>query len=182
MWWFDRIVFQFDSPVNAWGHFDPVQGCRVGKGSFNREVDICEWTFERKKILKCYKDKKRRLNNWNLTAGQSDLTDSTASSVRGWGRCSWWEAASGWTHCRDGVSLRALENSHWRYPQSEGREWPKGLQRAEFYIHFDCECGTWQHHLHLRLEKQACSHYRHPNMALVNVLWHSKYLYFLTYI
>ena len=26
----------------------PVQGRSVGEGPFNREVDICEWTFEKK--------------------------------------------------------------------------------------------------------------------------------------
>lgn len=27
----------------------PVQGRSVGEGSFNREVDICEWTFKKRK-------------------------------------------------------------------------------------------------------------------------------------
>lgn len=29
----------------------PVQGCSVGEGSFNREVDICEWTFEKEATI-----------------------------------------------------------------------------------------------------------------------------------
>lgn len=83
---------------------------------------------------------------------KSYLTDSTASPVRRWGRCCWMKAGSGWTHCGDdsGGALRVLEESHWMFPRSEGRKSTRGLQWAEFFVCFGCECGTWQQHLSLR--------------------------------
>lgn len=87
----------------------PVQGRSVGEGPFNREVDICEWTFEEKKTTQ--NDSLQQLlllpliPNWIKSNGKTEtyLTDSTASPLRGWGGCCWRKAGS---VSRGGVSLK----------------------------------------------------------------------------
>lgn len=98
------------------------------------------------------------------------LTDSSASPVRWWGKCCWMKAGSGRAQCTGGWALWVLEESHWKCPRSEGRKLPKGLQWAEFFFYFECECGTWQQHLSLQ-EVREMSMRSRETFKQMHILW-----------
>lgn len=137
----------------------PVQGRSVGEGSFNREVDICERTFEGKKHMK-----------WQLATASSPQSKANQTKILPYWQFSQScerkrkmlldEGRAGWTHCGGDVgggALCVLEESRWKFPQSEGRKLTRGLQWAESFVCFGCECGTWQRHLSLwEVKKTQC--------------------------
>lgn len=115
-----------------------VQG---GERTFNREVDICKYTWEKstywmKATASASPDSNHtREQNLSLLTAQPVLWEEVKRAAGRW---------SLWGCVGDAGALRVLEENHWKLPRLDGREMAAGFSETVFGCFGR---GTWQQHL-----------------------------------